>query len=144
MPVSIEITDEEINRALLRLSTRVQNLKPVFDQFGPYLLGRIRGYFRNETEPDGTPWAPLSPSWQGRKRRERRDRGIGRYTLSMLNGLAYNANGSRLLVGSREPYAPAFQFGVPRRSQPARPFLGVTDADRQELSELIGGYLADK
>ena len=144
MPVSVEITDEEINRALLRLSTRIQNLKPVFDQFGPYLLGRIRGYFRNETEPDGTPWAPLSPRYKARKRQEGRDRGIGRYTLSMLNGLAYDANGSRLLVGSRESYAPAFQFGVPARNQPARPFLGVTDADRQELSELIGKYLTDQ
>ncbi|MEM9804664.1 MAG: phage virion morphogenesis protein [Cyanobacteria bacterium P01_D01_bin.56] len=143
MPVSIEITDDEINKALLRLSARTQNLKPVFDQFGPYLLDRIRSYFRDETEPDGTPWAPLSPSWQRRKKQEGRDRGIGRYTLSMLNGLAYDANENRLQVGSREPYAPAFQFGVPQRNQPARPFLGVTDADRQKLSEIIEEHLAD-
>ncbi len=143
MPVRIEITDNEINRRLNQLALRANNLKPVFDQFGPYLLGRIRGYFTSETAPDGTPWAPLSPRYKARKIREGRDLGIGRYTLSMFNGLAYNANGRRLIVGSKQEYAPAFQFGVPRRNQPARPFLGVTDADRQRLSELIEDYLGD-
>ncbi len=143
MPVSANITDEEVNRRLTRLALRVRNLRPVFNQFGQYLLRRIRSYFRKEAGPDGRPWAPLSPSWKQRKVREGRDRGIGRYTLSMFNGLAYNATGQRLRVGSSERYAPAFQFGQPRRNQPARPFLGVTDADREVLSELISEHLAD-
>ncbi|NEZ64617.1 hypothetical protein D0962_17790 [Leptolyngbyaceae cyanobacterium CCMR0082] len=143
MPVRVEISDNEVNRRLTQLTLRANNLKPVFDQFGRYLLGRIRGYFRSETGPDGSPWAPLSPKYKARKIREGRDRGIGRYTLSMFNGLAYNVNGRRLVVGSKQPYAPAFQFGVPRRNQPARSFLGVTDADRDRLSELIADYLSD-
>ena len=143
MPVRVTIKDQEINARLTRLALRANNLKPVFDQFGRYLLGRIRGYFRAETAPDGTPWAPLSPRYKARKRREGRDRGIGRYTLAMINGLAYNANGKRLTVGTTPDYAPAFQFGVPRRNQPARPFLGVTDADRAQLSEQISDYLGE-
>lgn len=143
MPFSIEIRDEEIQRRLNILGTRVTDLRPVFQKFGPYMVDQTRGYFRREESPDGVPWTPLSPSWKRRKVQEGRDNGIGRYRLSMLNGLTYDANGERLLVGLREPYAPAFQFGVPGQNQPARPVLGVTNADRKELSEIINDHLSD-
>lgn len=143
MPVSAEITDDDINKRLSSLSRKTSNLKPVFDLFGPYMLGQLRGYIEAERGPDGKPWAPLSPSWKRQKQREVRDRGIGRYTLSMFTGLDYVASETELAVGSDEVYAPSFHFGEPRRNQPARPLFGIKQTDRDRLSELIGNYLSE-
>ena len=63
-----------------------------------------------------------------------------------------------MLVGSGRVYAGTHQFGakrgafgrtakggpIPWGDIPARPFLGLSDADANEITALVAGYLASK
>jgi phage virion morphogenesis protein len=69
--------------------------------------------------------------------------------------LNYQVDGDTLLVGSPQKYAAVQQFGakqgefgqnrrgrpIPYGDIPARPFLGVSDADQRSILETLGHYL---
>ena len=46
-------------------------------------------------------------------------------------------------VGSNLIYAATHQFGDEERGIPARPYLGLSDEDREDISDLILGDLSD-
>ncbi|MEO0376003.1 MAG: phage virion morphogenesis protein [Cyanobacteria bacterium P01_A01_bin.17] len=139
--VSVEITDSDVNRALTRASERVGNLQPALEDFGEYMLLQTRKYFDSEVAPGGRPWADISPAWKKQKRKEGRDRGIGKYTLAMRDGITYVARPRSLVIGSNRPYAARFQLGSKDGKQEARPFLGLTPEDRRELISILQDHV---
>jgi len=157
MPARIRVDVVGIRAAeirLGRLAAAGRDLRPVFVQIGEYLVGTTKNRFRDQRAPDGTPWAPLSESYRERKKRNQ-DKIL---TLDGFLGgqISYRASVDEVLVGSDRVYAGTHQFGakkgsfgttsrgspIPWGDIPARPFLGLSEEDRDVIEGMVSDYLA--
>ncbi len=138
--LNITIDDRELRALLQRLQARLSDLTPVFRDMGEHLLNSTRARFQSQTDPSGLPWAPLSPTYQARKRK---NKGKILTLEGRLRGLLnYQVSQDALRVGTPLIYGATHQFGDPRRNIPARPFLGLSAADRNDLLDILNDYLA--
>lgn len=130
---------DEIRDALDRLATRAGNLTSVFADIGKYLLVAHDRRFATQRSPEGDPWAPLSPRYLARKRRNR-----ARILVldDLLGGtLRYQTTAEGLVFGTDRVYGATHQFGRPEAGIPARPFLGLAAEDEREALRLVGTWL---
>ena len=129
----------------------IENPAPLLAQLGEYTLRTTRARFKSQTAPDGTAWAALQP-WYKKEKSQNKNRVL---TLrGYLRGqlVSQVVGGKSVEVGSNLIYAAVHQFGGTIRPQnakllafrghvaksvtiPARPYLGLSDADRNELVE---------
>lgn len=58
--IKIDITDSGVQEALNRLAETGNDLRPVLEQIGEFLVGSTRQRFATSTAPDGTRWASNS------------------------------------------------------------------------------------
>lgn len=133
--------DQAVLDALDRLVLAGSDLEPAFADFGEYLILAHGERFERQQAPDGTPWEPLSPRYQARKKKNP-DK------ILVLEGfmrdlLAYNATASGLEFGTNQVQGASHQFGAPDRGIPERPFLGLGPEDERELLEILQEHLAD-
>lgn len=86
--------------------------KPLFRDIGEFLIIAHNQRFRDQTSPDGTPWAPLSPGYLKTKRKNQNK-------ILFLDGylattMRYQVGENELQFGSNLPYAAIHQFGGER------------------------------
>ncbi len=147
---------DSVQQSLRGLVAAGHDLTPVMREIGEHLLNSTRDRFRDEQDPTGAPWAPLSGTTIAKKRRNR-----GRILTEsgILGGtLAVRAGATSVEVGSPSIYAGTHQFGakkgsfgsttkghpIPWGDIPAREFLGLSDADRVEITDIVSEYLAEQ
>ncbi|MFZ1326220.1 MAG: phage virion morphogenesis protein [Candidatus Contendobacter sp.] len=139
---SIEITvhDADIRKLLEQLQAKLGDLTPVFRDLGEALTLSHRERFARAVAPDGTPWPALSPRYRASKKKNQ-DK------LLVLDGwlrqLHYQAAPDALRIGTDRLYGATHQFGDPSRHLPARPFLGLDEAERAHVMEVLLEWLAD-
>ena len=153
--IRVEFDAAEVRRALGRLLAAGSDLALLMRDIGEALLDATRERFRDEKAPDGTPWAPLSETTKKRKTRNA-DRILAEG--GFLGGtLAYRVGSGEVEVGSPSIYAGTHQFGAakgafgstskgapaPWGDIPARPFLGLSDADEADIRNIVLRHLAD-
>jgi phage virion morphogenesis protein len=126
--------------ALARLSPEL--LAQMSDEIGGLVAAQtMRRIAEDKTAPDGTPWAPWSARYEARIKN--RQRGRNRSLLvgaegNLQSGIHHLITGTDIKVGSVEEYAAVHQFGsADGRGIPARPYLGLSIADRTEIEDLI-------
>lgn len=95
---------------------------------------------RTKSAPDGTPWRP----WSARYARTRHgNHSLLESTGSLIRSIQQLVSGGSVEVGSNLVYAATHQFG--RAPIPARPYLGLSAADREQIeaiaSDFLGGLL---
>jgi phage virion morphogenesis protein len=148
--ININFEATAARQSLAGLLSAIQNPAPLLEKLGEYTLGSTRDRFKTQTAPDGSAWAALQPWYQRIKARNKNK------TLTLdgyLRGqMTWQLDGKRKVeVGSNSPYAAVHQFGsdrpqnvqrlrfkdyIPRATTiPARPYLGLSDSDRNELVE---------
>jgi phage virion morphogenesis protein len=137
--IQIDIDDRQVTAVLGELIARGQDLEPAFREIGEYLDLVHRGRWDQQQAPDGTPWAPLNPAYQARKKRNA-DR------ILVLDGylrdlLRYQASSDGLAFGTDRVYGATHQFGRPEAGIPARPFLGLSEEDGREVLEILARHL---
>ncbi len=146
---------DDAGRRLSELAAAGQDLTPVFRNIGEYLVRTTKDRFRNQEDPTGKPWASLSEDYKARKKRNR-DK-ILTLDAFLRGSITYHAAPAHLDVGSPMIYAGTHQFGAPKGSFgttskgrpipwgdiPARPFLGLSDADVDQIGRLVTDYLAE-
>lgn len=164
---TISVDDAEVMAALNRLRGKTDNLGPALKAIGEDLVESTKRRFATATAPDGTPWAANSPVTISRylgltKGNYKKDgslskKGEARATAKKpltgetgaLGGqIHYQVAGNVLEVGSSMEYAAMQQFGG-RKSEftnlwgdiPARPFLGLSAADKAGIEETVLDYL---
>lgn len=140
--VTINITahDEALRAALRKLSGAVLDLRPAFQDIGNKLITIHHERFRAQRSPDGTPWAPLSPAYRARKAKNKD-------LILVLRGYLrdmprYQVSATALEFGIDRIYGATHQFGDPSRHIPARPFLGLSPADRTTVLGILNRHLA--
>jgi len=152
-----EIRDEQVAEMLGRMRRNVENLRPALLEIGEHLQGSVEERFRTETDPEGRPWEPLS---EFTKENKRTDQILTESGGAGLRGsIHYRAGRDFLEQGTNKIYAAIHQLGgtikakgggalaigrpggafalVKQVTMPARPYLGLSDSDRQVIDEIL-------
>lgn len=171
MKIIIQYDSAEVTRALNEVVRRGGNLSTALDNIGQTLVTSTKLRFGTSTAPDGTPWAPNKPSTisryvasfsgtitedrltltkKGEKLWDTKKPLIGESKALSTDIYSELFGGNELHVGSPMEYAAMQQFGGKKESYPnlwgdipARPFLGVSDADERLILGELEDYFAD-
>jgi phage virion morphogenesis protein len=144
--IEIKIDDREVRDLLRELGDRANDLTPAMKQIGEYMRLRTEENFANQVSPEGRAWQALNPKYAAQKRKKGGIAKILQFTGDLRSGIAYQVErrsvfiGTNIKVGSYSLGA-IHQFGAPRRNIPARPFLGVSQADQEEITLILRDYL---
>lgn len=135
--------DKAVGQAARRLADR----KLLMDSIGESLVSGTLDRFQNEETPEGEKWEPSDRAWS----EGIQDGGFGQ-TLSdtgiLKKSIDYASTSSMVMVGSNVPYAKIHQLGGKagrghKVTIPARPYLGVSTADMEEVKATMADFLAD-
>jgi len=155
---SIKFDDTQARASLRGLLGAVEHPAPLMAQISEYLWRTTRDRFKTQTSPQGDKWADLEPRYKASKPKAQRERIL---TLQgyLRGGIVKQYDARSATVGSDKVYAAIHQFGgrtrppalSPRYKKkaqasggggvPARPFLGLSDADERELLEITHDFL---
>ena len=154
MKISIVLDDQAVQAAFTRLLKSGQDSQPLLASVGELLLNSTRARFADEKDPDGNPWEPLKASTRARKTKNP-DRILT--ASGLLGGSSINTRAGRrqVEIGSSRLYAATHQFGakkgqfgstqrgapIPWGDIPARPFLGLSAQDKEDIEATISDYL---
>lgn len=142
---SVKIESAPAQRALDAMG-QVPADRLLMMELSAYLVQTSRARFADETAPDGKPWLPLQPRTLANKRTTAILRETTLLQLSLREDYGDDYAGVAA-GGPGVPYAAIHQLGgtpeMPAgpRDVPARPYLGVSDDDAEELAGIVGDYL---
>jgi phage virion morphogenesis protein len=153
---SITIDDENVKRSLQKLAAQSLDLKKPFQEIGASLVTSTKQRFQDKESPDGDAWQAVSPAYALTKLKGSKQNRIGpRDPADILvrsghlrNFISYLAERFELAVGSNQPYAAIHQLGgtddmaAGPAGIPARPYLGVSDDDQEEIAQILLEHLA--
>lgn len=158
----------EVALVLDQLVQRMDDLTPALAEIGEDQVESIKGRFATAKAPDGTPWAPNSQvtldaylglfkgshkkdgslSKKGQARAASKKPGTGE-TKALQSTINYQLEGADTVsIGSPMIYAAMFNFGGTKAQFPnlwgdipAREFLGFSDSDRANITQIVQSYL---
>ena len=137
--IEITVDDTEIRQALEQLQAKLGDLTPVFRDLGEALKISHRERFSRGVGPDGQPWPELSPGYRATKKKNKDKKLV---LDGWLRELHYQAGGTELRLGTDRLYGATHQFGDPARHIPARPFLGLDEAEQAHVLDVLAEWLA--
>lgn len=127
---------DKFQQALMRVSRFRRTV--LLDQLGDLMLAQNRRRLDTEKEsPDGEAWESLSPEYAARK-------GGGELleeSGQLLDSLQAQSGSDGVSLGSDLLYAAVHLHGDDARGIPARPYLGFSDDDLEDLGELAESFL---
>jgi phage virion morphogenesis protein len=145
MEITIAIDDKPVIAALNRIARKGADLRPALKVIGEELVKSTEARFGSQgPAPDGTPWPKLSPRTLKRKKHPKILTESGHLRGSIRSQLL----GSRAVaVGTNRVYAAIHQLGGQagrgrKVTIPARPYLGVSAADRVRILTVLKWFLA--
>ena len=139
--VGVEIESSALNAAFARLAPVLANPAAAMDQIGRYLVDSTLRRFERERAPDGSPWLKSARALaEGGRTLTDTGRLRGSIAHTVTDG------GRAVEVGSNVLYAAIHQFGGRagkglRATIPARPYLGIDDRDRDEITRIVSRAL---
>lgn len=169
--LKVDIDDREVLAAVQRLLDTGRDLKPAMQDIGEYLVVSTRQRFQDGVAPDGTPWARNSYTTfdrlaggmskgsygkDGRINAKGASRVAGKKPLigetkQLSTKIFPRATAHGVEVGSPLEYAGTQQFGAKAKSFsggktpwgdiPARPFLGLSKDDEQQVLAILQEHL---
>lgn len=146
--ITVDFNDREVLDALQLLHQRMNDLTPVLQDIGEYLITSTKARFVTGVGPDGDEWDGNSDVTLARKRGTKPL--IGE-THRLSNEFSYFIGNNELVFGSSIEYAAVQQFGaekgefgrgVPWGDIPARPFIGISDDDKDKILDILNDYLS--
>lgn len=129
---------DPFKRTLGRMSP--QRLERLLDSVGATLESQTRERLGDDKkDPEGKPWAPWSPDYA-----ERRPSNGGLLELSggLIDSIAFETSASAVTLGSNLVYALSHQMGDSDRGIPARPYLGVSDENLEDIGDVVMRFIA--
>lgn len=150
--IEIDVNDEDARRLLNELRDRMGDISTVMDAVGQVIQSGTQQRFVDQKDPEGRPWAPLSPVTLARRRGGGMGAQILRDTGRLMNSISYRTAGNTVTVFSNVIYAGTHQFGAKKGAYRARPpipwgdvpqrrFLGASAEDNAAVIEVLQGYL---
>lgn len=143
MQINIKVEGlNEVQKKLKVTADKLKNMTQFWDTVGKYVQRQtIKERFDKEQTPDGQKWKPLAPSTvkHRKKRHKKGNMKILQDTGELRRSVTYEAGDNFVKVGSKLKYARTHQFG--RKKIPARPFLGVNDMEKQQITLMFRQYV---
>ena len=137
------IDAHDLDRLQLRLrvlASGIRDSRTLMPRLGGYLRDSTRERFKAQTDPDGGAWAVLQPHTLKRKRHNK-DKILTQRGY-LRRGITYQVTApGRVEVGSKLVYAATHQFG--RGNIPARPFLGISRRDAEEINAIVRDWASE-
>lgn len=144
--IEITLDNQAVQQSLAQAIVAMKNPRPLLVNLREYLLRTHHHRFAAQRAPDGTPWQPLQPRYQARKKyNPDRILVLRGYLKDLLRG---EVDDQGLSFGTDRPYGAIHQFGGPtgrggKTQMPARPWLGLSPEDEDYLLDLTRYYLAN-
>ena len=144
-PIEIEFDNKEVHEKLLNLAQRTENLRPLMKNIAGIFSYSTEENFKEEGRPDK--WLDLAESTKKQRTKKRKWPG---QILQVEGKLAASINtfydNDSAVIGSNLEYAAIHQLGgqASRNKSveiPARPYLGISDEEQQEIIDLIVKYI---
>lgn len=143
--ITIDISTQEIDRVLGVLMQKLANPRPLLLEIGEEVVDSTHKRFETSTDPEGNPWQENSDVTLERKSGNKPL--IDTHTL--FGSIHYQLlGGDTVVIGTNMEYAAMMQFGGSKDDFPhlwgdipARPYLGISDADEQTILALTKDYL---
>jgi phage virion morphogenesis protein len=156
--INLEINDGGLLAAMARLEAGVTDMTPGMLRVADVLRDGAEDRGQRGVDPDGNAWAPRSPVTLARYLAGNGNGSFGGVlykTGEMLTTLGTDYGPDFASVGSNAIQSAVMQFGaaqgafgrtsrngpIPWGNIPARPFLGLSDDDRQGIILTIDEYL---
>ena len=159
--ITISVEDAAARAMLNKLGQ--MDTAPLMRRLGERIQAWTQDRFdaNQQQAPDGTPWAKLNPKYAQNKPRHLQNRKL---TLSghLRKSIRWQLLDSQsVLVGTNVKYAAIHQFGGtirPKKGKalafggrfvqsvtiPARPYLGISEQDNQEIREIIKDWVLEQ
>jgi phage virion morphogenesis protein len=159
--ITVKVTDSGVAAAFARLIAIGGGLdRAALKNIGEAMVGSTQDRFTSATAPDGSKWKALNPEYAKGKKGP----GILRESLQLEMSIVYQLSDSSVSWGTNKIYAAAQQFGavivptnasalafrlngklllVKKVTLPARPYLGVSDADRTTMLEIVEDHILE-
>lgn len=153
------------------MADRLKNMQGLWHAVGNHIKNRtIKECFDKEQSPDGTAWKPLS-QWRVKERLKKHKSGnmkILQDNGHLRRSIQFRAFPNYVIIGSNLKYSRIHQFGgyvtVKREGEykhkskkhnagdsysyswkipiPARPYLGITEQDKQYILKTFEAFIA--
>ena len=153
-----ELNGEAARKALREAAARLDDMPPVYNEIGEYLLEQRRARFRSGTDPEGKPWTPKRQSTMDRYKR------LGYGTLNrpligpskaLSRQIQRIVSRDGVVIGSSLAYARTMQEGaakgafgsdargnpLPWGNIPARRWLDLSDEEELEIVAIADEHL---
>lgn len=103
--MNIELDLAQINDMFATIDRTLDDATPLFNLIGQEMELAIDDRFRTESDPDGSPWAALSPKYEAYKRRKGFIQKINQRRGDLRGKIACKPYPDRLEIGSNVPYS---------------------------------------
>lgn len=157
--ITTEINEPQVRAALERMLAGVTDMSQVMTDIAEYLAEATKARFATGKAPDGEAWAPKSPATlaaYGARKSNRVDTRPLFGPTGMLNSQIHHDHGSDFAsISSNLIQSAVMQWGaakgafgttktgssIPWGDIPARPFIGISEADRVEIPAIVEEWL---
>lgn len=136
--IKISLNDTQAVEKLHRIANQLKQPRKLYGVLGETLKKIHAERFKQEVDPEGNNWQPLSAKTLARKQKKGKSTKILRQDGYLSDRTAYNYNDKNVEFGSDAKYARLHQFGGKagrgkKVTIPKRPWLGVSQQDEQKL-----------
>lgn len=139
--IQIDWEYSEALRVIQAMTAAARDLEPAWREIGEYLDLAHRMRWDSQVAPDGTPWEPISQEHEEHKRAKGLSTDILVMHSYLRDTLRYETTAAELLFGSDRVYGATHQFGRPEDGIPARPWLGTSAEDDDEILAILQSHL---
>jgi phage virion morphogenesis protein len=141
--ITFKMPDQKKFDIIIERLEELKDTKPLMAHIAGLLRIAVRENFKEEGRP--VKWAPLSAKYGAKKEAAYgKEKKILNLTGHMLQDIMEGFGKDYAQVSSDKVYAAAQNFGYAKRGIPARPFMTITDEDRDEITEEIRNHIARK
>ena len=144
-PIEIKIDNKDVERKLLELAQKGENLRPLMKNIAGIFASATEENFENEGRPDK--WTELSEATKKQRTNQKKWPGqILQVSGQLASSISTQYDDESAVIGSNLDYAAIHQLGGQAGKNkkvevPARPYLKLTDDDFNEILDATEHYL---
>ena len=146
-PIEIKIDNKDVERKLLGLAQKGENLRPLMKNIAGIFASATEENFKNEGRPDK--WTELTEATKKQRTKQKKWPGqILQVSGQLASSISTQYDDESAVIGSNLDYAAIHQLGGQAGKNkkveiPARPYLFLTEDDNQEILSECEKYLSD-
>lgn len=144
-PIEIKIDNKDVDRKLLELAQKSENLRPLMKNIAGIFASATEDNFKNEGRPDK--WTELSEATKKQRTKKKKWPGqILQVSGQLASSISTQYDDESAIIGSNLDYAAIHQLGGDagrgkKVKIPARPYLKLADDDFNEILDATKNFL---